>query len=280
MAIVLQLSDPHLLQDPHARLRGVPTRQTLHDVLELARKRLPRIDRVVLTGDLAHDEHPATYRALRSLLGRDGDKALVLPGNHDDRAGLRAAFPGCPDDGEVSVRFIERVQGWCLVGLDSQITGENTGRIGPPQLAWLREVLAAHAEQPTVVFVHHAPIATGHPVLDRMGLLDAEALAEVLAEAPQVHALCNGHIPPRARGNAGSGAGLWHAVDRVPVPGASGRRRLRPSTPGVPRAASFARRPTHRGAAAAAVGVRAVPSLSPSEPEGESRSPPRRGWGW
>lgn len=204
MAIVLQLSDPHLLQDPHARLRGVPTRQTLHDVLELARKRLPRIDRVVLTGDLAHDEHPATYRALHSLLGRDGDKALALPGNHDDRAGLRAAFPGCPDDGEASVRFIERVQGWCLVGLDSQITGENTGRIGPPQLAWLREVLAAHAEQPTVVFVHHAPIATGHPVLDRMGLLDAEALAEVLAEAPQVRALCNGHIHRELEGALGA----------------------------------------------------------------------------
>ena len=53
LAIVLQLTDPHLLEDPLATLRGVPTRRTLVEVLALARARLPRIDRVVLTGDLA-----------------------------------------------------------------------------------------------------------------------------------------------------------------------------------------------------------------------------------
>ncbi|MEM9453686.1 MAG: metallophosphoesterase [Myxococcota bacterium] len=173
-------------------------------MLELARERLPAIDRVVLTGDLAHDEHPTTYVALRSLLGRDGDNALALPGNHDDRAALRAAFPSIPGDGAASVRFVTQLEGWCLLGLDSQITGENTGRIGAPQLAWLRDMLAAHADRPTVVFVHHAPIATGHPYMDSMGLLDAEALAEVLAEAPQVRALCNGHIHRDLEGTLGA----------------------------------------------------------------------------
>lgn len=204
MAIVLQLSDPHLLQDPDARLREVPTWQTLRDVLEMARSTLPAIDRVVLTGDLAHDEAPATYRALRSLLGRDGASALALPGNHDDRAGLRAAFPRLRGEADASVRFVEPVDGWTLVGLDSQIAGENTGRIGAEQLRWLGQTLHDHADRPTVVFVHHAPIATGHPLMDSMGLLDADALAEVLAGAPQVRAVCNGHIHRDLEGTLGA----------------------------------------------------------------------------
>jgi Icc protein len=201
MPIVLQLSDPHLLAEPEARLRGVPTRRTLADVLALALARHPVIDRVVLTGDLAHDEAPATYEALRALLGPHAERAWPLPGNHDDRKALRTAFPGparapdaTPGHDEERIAFVERVGGWCLVGLDSRIPGEDAGRLGSEQLAWLHDVLAAQADVPTVVFVHHPPVPTGHPFLDGIGLLDADALAAVLASAPWVRAICHGHI--------------------------------------------------------------------------------------
>lgn len=199
MPIVLQLSDPHLLAEPDARLRGVPTQRTLADVLALALARASKIDRIVLTGDLAHDEASATYQALRLTLGPLAPRAHPLPGNHDDRDALRSAFPepaGAPDAAAPPDRivFAERVGGWCLVGLDSRLPGEDAGRLGPEQLAWLRERLAAHAGVPTVIFVHHPPVPTGHPVLDGMGLLDADALAAVLAAAPWVRAICHGHI--------------------------------------------------------------------------------------
>jgi Icc protein len=205
MPIVLQLSDPHLLAGPDARLRGVPTRRTLADVLALALARHPVIDRIVLTGDLAHDEAIATYEALRDLLGPHGDHARPLPGNHDDRRAFRAVFPtlpGAPEPAptgetappEARIGFCERVDGWCLVGLDSRIPGEDGGRLGSEQLEWLRERLAAHAGVPTVLFLHHPPVPTGHPVLDGMGLHDADALAAVLADTPWVRAICHGHI--------------------------------------------------------------------------------------
>lgn len=213
MPIVLQLSDPHLLAEPDARLRGVPTRQTLADVLALALARHSRIDRIVLTGDLAHDEAPATYQALRSMLGALGQRAHPLPGNHDDRDALRSAFPepaSAPDATSAEaapppdrIVFVERVGGWCLVGLDSRLPGEDAGRLGPEQLAWLRERLAAHAGVPTVIFVHHPPVPTGHPVLDGMGLYDADALAAVLARAPWVRAICHGHIHRAFEGRLG-----------------------------------------------------------------------------
>jgi Icc protein len=198
MPIVLQLSAPHLLAEPDARLRGVPTQRTLADVLALALARHPVIDRIVLSGDLAHDETPATYAGLRALLGPHAERARALPGNHDDRQALRSAFApieapdATPPGGRIG--FAERLGGWCLVGLDSQIPGEDAGLLGSEQLAWLREYLAAHAGVPTVLFVHHPPVPTGHPVLDGMGLLDADALATVLASTPWVTAICHGHI--------------------------------------------------------------------------------------
>lgn len=216
MPIVLQLSDPHLLAEPGARLRGVPTRQTLADVLALALARHSRIDHIVLTGDLAHDEAPATYEALRSVLGPLGERAHPLPGNHDDRKALRSAFPepaGASDAAAPPpdrITFAERVGSWCLVGLDSRLPGEDAGCLGPEQLAWLRERLAAHAGVPTVIFVHHPPVPTGHPVLDEMGLHDADGLASVLASTPWVRAICHGHIHRASEG--------WLA--QIPVLGA------------------------------------------------------------
>lgn len=194
MALVVQLSDPHLLQDPEARLRGVPTRQTLADVLALALARYPELCRLVLTGDLAHDEAPATYPDLRALLGASASKARVLPGNHDDRAGLRAAFPEATGEHAESIRFVDGLEGWCLVGLDSQIPGQNEGRLGDEQRAWLANTLERHRDAPTILFVHHHPVPTGHTWLDSMGLEDAAPLAALLAGAPQVRAVCHGHI--------------------------------------------------------------------------------------
>ncbi len=204
MPLVLQLSDTHLLAEPQARLRGVPTRETLADVLALALARHPSIDRIVLTGDLAHDESPATYEALRMLLGPHEARARPLPGNHDDRDALRTVFPelpGAPAAGPPHAAgaperlgFAERVDGWLLVGLDSRVPGEDAGLLGAEQLAWLRELLAAHGGVPTVLFVHHPPVPTGHAALDEIGLRDAEALAAVLDDAPWVRAICHGHI--------------------------------------------------------------------------------------
>lgn len=210
MAIVLQISDPHLRADPQALLRGVPTRRTLADVLALARERLPAIDRVVLTGDLAHDEDAASYLALRELLGPQAARARPIPGNHDDRAALRVVFPSADDGGaEGRVRFVDAVGPWRLIGLDSQLPGEDAGHLGDEQLAWLRARLAEDA-RPTAVFLHHPPVATGHPVLDGMGLLDADSLATELRRAPCVRLVAHGHIHHASE----------HRLGSVPVLGA------------------------------------------------------------
>ena len=72
-ADILQLTDLHLMADPNAVLREVRTRQSLIDVLQLAKDHSQtessRFDYVFITGDLTHDERLDSYDALRELLG-------------------------------------------------------------------------------------------------------------------------------------------------------------------------------------------------------------------
>lgn len=207
---ILQLTDLHLFSDPETRLRGVPTGETLTDVLDHVQTLAADCDWIVLTGDLAHDEQPSTYRQLRERLAARGllDRCLLLPGNHDSRRGMRAAFPeqvdrcelleapagGPATDDQRPVLFCIAAGGWHLYGLDSHIPGEVCGRVSDDVVSWLDESLGTHPGVPAAVFLHHPPVVIGSAWLDRLGLLDAERLTAVLRNAPQVRLICCGHI--------------------------------------------------------------------------------------
>ena len=71
--MILQLTDLHLFSDPAAILKGVPTRESLVDVLRYVRQGIQSgkwtFSHFVITGDLAHDEQHVTYEMLNELLG-------------------------------------------------------------------------------------------------------------------------------------------------------------------------------------------------------------------
>ena len=215
---LLQLSDLHLFEDPEARLRGVPTQRSLNDVLNHVAELMETCRRVILTGDLAHDELPVTYRILRRTLEERGllEKCLLLPGNHDNRRGLREVFPEQTDCCEVAAApvasqgperpllFAVAEGGWHLFGLDSHIPGEVCGQVTDEVVDWLADALARFPETPTAVFMHHPPIAVGSPWLDQLGLLEPAPLTRVLRESPQVRLVCCGHIHQDWQGQLGS----------------------------------------------------------------------------
>ena len=61
MITILQISDPHLMSARDGRLKGVPTVESLEQVLARAREEFPHPDRIVLTGDLSHEHTVAGY---------------------------------------------------------------------------------------------------------------------------------------------------------------------------------------------------------------------------
>lgn len=200
---ILQLSDPHLLSDPDGRLRGVPVYRSFLQVLRHLDREAVRFDRVILTGDLAHDEERETYDLLRRTLDERASPWSVIPGNHDSRVFMREVFPKASDPARDFFGFSLEVPGWKLVGLDSRLPGFVAGRVGGRQLDWLRRELKADPGIPMVLFIHHPPVRVGCPWMDRIGLEDAADLSAVVTAAPQVRLVCCGHVHHEFRGRLG-----------------------------------------------------------------------------
>src|SRR5690606_5093006 len=128
-------------------------------VLEHVRNHAEGWDVLVLTGDLAHDELAETYAMLREELGDWLPRCRLVPGNHDNRAGLREVFPEIVLGTGEFLSFQETVGDWQILGLDSHQPGEVAGRIAEEQLDWLARELGQFSNQPTLLFLHHPPVS-------------------------------------------------------------------------------------------------------------------------
>ena len=198
---VIQLSDFHLNADPTTLYQGKPAITILADIVKLIQKRFPETEYLVLTGDLAHDEKPETYKQLRNLLGEFIPRCYLLPGNHDNRAAMENAFPENIQPHTPLTCFSISVADWRLIGLDSHVQGELYGRLDRDQLCWLDRELKEHENRLTILFVHHPPVPIGSPWLDAIGLKESEHLADVLSGFSHVRAICTGHIHQEFEGS-------------------------------------------------------------------------------
>ncbi len=70
---ILQLTDLHLFADPSIRLNGIPTRETLHEVLRFIINGSHDFEHLIITGDLAHDDSLEAYEALSDTLASWAD---------------------------------------------------------------------------------------------------------------------------------------------------------------------------------------------------------------
>jgi 3',5'-cyclic-AMP phosphodiesterase len=158
---------------------------------------VPAPDAVLITGDITQHGRPAEYARVRELLAPLRMPLHVLPGNHDERTALRAAFaPTDPDAMPGFVQFTARVGGVRVLACDTQEPGRDGGRLCPQRLGWLERQLAADRATPTVVAMHHPPLLTGIEAMDAIGLDTATraALDDLLRAAPNVLRVVAGHV--------------------------------------------------------------------------------------
>ncbi len=189
--LIAQLSDLHI----GATAEGVNPLGRMEIVVEAVRALPNPVDAVLVSGDLSDDGSEESYRLARPLLDRFDCPVHVLAGNHDDRARLRGAF-GLPGTGNEPVNYTAEVGELRLVFLDSNVPGQDPGRFGHHDLAWLDETLGEEPERPTLLAVHHTPLATGLPGWDAINLdpSEREALAGVVARHPQLRGIVGGHL--------------------------------------------------------------------------------------
>jgi 3',5'-cyclic-AMP phosphodiesterase len=189
--LLAQLSDLHIGGNEN----GVDPRPRLEAVVEAVRLLPNRVDAVLVSGDLTDDGAEAGYETAREILARFEMPVHVLPGNHDDRGRIRRAF-GLPGSGDEPVNYSVGVGELRLVALDSNVPGQDPGAFPPGQLEWLDAELGAEPQRPTLLAMHHSPLATGNSAWDRINLLAAEreAVAGVVGRHPQVRAIVGGHL--------------------------------------------------------------------------------------
>ena len=189
--LLVQLSDLHI----GANEDGFDPLPHLEAVIEAVRALPNRPHAVLVSGDLTDDGAEAGYRVARELLERLEAPLHVLPGNHDDRGRLRAAF-GLPGVGDEPVRYSADVGELRLVVFDSNVPGQDPGRYDAEQLLWLDAELGAEPERPTLLALHHPPLATGIQEWDEINLEPGQRplLADVVARHSQLRAIVGGHL--------------------------------------------------------------------------------------
>ena len=199
--ILCQISDLHIKAQGKKSYRVVDTAESLRRCVAQVNALAQRPDAVVLTGDLVDFGHPEEYTMLRSLLAPLQMPYYLLPGNHDERAALRAAFPEHTylrqgQSGRISERieYVIEQHPVRIVALDTVIPGQSGGALASTTLDWLDQVLAQQPQRPTVIVMHHPPFKTGIGLMDKIGLAEPQALAQVVRRHPQVERVLCGHL--------------------------------------------------------------------------------------
>lgn len=151
-------------------------------------------DVILLTGDLVNDEREDEYLALAEAIADPPAPLYLMPGNHDDRGLIRRVFTRhgyLQRDG--AMHFTIEQYPVRIVALDDLVAGETHGLVRRSGLEWLESALAAERGKPTIVALHHPPMLTHDLLFDKIGLLDAEEFASVIARHRQVLRVICGH---------------------------------------------------------------------------------------
>lgn len=193
---MIQITDTHIKAPGRLAYRKVDTGACLARCVEHINRLDPSPDFVMGTGDLADGGKPEEYRHLRELLSPLKMLVYLLPGNHDDRAALRAEFSDHDYlfGDETFLHFVVEEHPVRVIALDTTIPGEPGGEVCRDRLAWLDARLRTGPEQPTAIFMHHPPFLTGIGHMDVQNCKGGHALGTLLQEHPQVRWMMCGHV--------------------------------------------------------------------------------------
>jgi Icc protein len=161
--LIGQLSDIHI---------GFDRKADPEENLKRLRAALVRIgaapqrpDLLLLTGDLTEFGDAESYATLVATLAPLGIPCWPIPGNHDLREPLVAAFPQVALDGGF-IHYAIAAGGLRILMLDTFEPGRHGGAFCPARAQWLAAQLAAYPDTPTLIAMHHPPFATGVAWMD------------------------------------------------------------------------------------------------------------------
>jgi 3',5'-cyclic-AMP phosphodiesterase len=193
--LIAQISDLHIKPPGSLAYGRVDTAAALERCVAALNAFRPKPDFVMISGDLADTPTTEEYEYLKRLLAPLKLPFAGIPGNHDSRDTMRAAFPLAAyafASGPLNQRI--EVGGLDLLLLDSSVHGKPHGELDAATLQWLDATLGSAPDRPALVFLHHPPFTTGIWHMDRQNLRNAGELAAVIRRHPRVQLIAAGHV--------------------------------------------------------------------------------------
>lgn len=194
--LIAQMSDLHVTSDGRDVCGVVPTNTMAERAVTAILRLSPRPDLVIVSGDLTEHGRPEDFAALVTLLAPLPMPVYAVPGNHDRREAMRAAFNRAgylPLHGPLN--FTIDSGPLRVVGLDSLVEDRSHGALLPETLAYLDAALSAAPDRPALVMLHHPPFVCGIGHMDEIRLLaGADELGRILSRHSQVQRLVTGHL--------------------------------------------------------------------------------------
>lgn len=191
--LIAQITDVHLGFDPVNPDEF--NRQRLDATLRALCALDPLPDLLLVTGDIANDgDDGQSYERYREAIADLPFPVHSLMGNHDSRAPFLERFP---ETGTADGFIQYAIDGHELriLVLDTLEVGRHGGGYCETRAAWLHNRLEEAPERPTLIALHHPPIATG------IGWLTENARAEWIARLRElveprrnVVAMVAGHV--------------------------------------------------------------------------------------
>jgi 3',5'-cyclic AMP phosphodiesterase CpdA len=184
MTKVIQITDTHIVREGDLAYGKVDTAAALAETVTSINRILPQIgpvDLAIVTGDLTDFGSAEEYHRFRSLMEPLQIPYRAVPGNHDDREAMRAAFADqewMPSSGPID--WVADLGNFVLVGLDSNVTRAQHGHLTKESLDFLKRQMSRLSPKPFLVGIHHPPFPTGILAMDEQNLHDSAHLREVL----------------------------------------------------------------------------------------------------
>ena len=196
MTAILQITDTHIVPDGNLVSGRLETSDALARLVERITSighQIGPIDAVLVSGDVSDDGSAESYARFKSLMAPLHLPIHVIPGNHDSRETMRAAFADqLPVSGPLNwCRKVGNVQ---LIGLDTLVEGHGYGTLAPETLVFLKDALSNADGSPVLLALHHPPFQSGIDFMDDIGLTNQSDLRDAIANHSGELRLVCGHI--------------------------------------------------------------------------------------
>lgn len=221
MPAFLQITDTHIVPEGVLAYGRSDTAAALERAVDTVNARLPllgQVDCAIVTGDLTDHGTAEEYARFRSIMDRLAIPYLAVPGNHDLRDPMRAAFADqawMPRNGPI--QWCRNIGPFTVIALDTLLEGSHFGHLSDDGFTFLDRSLRAIGTRPAIVATHHPWMKTGIDAMDADNLRNGAALMTRLQAHPGPVRMISGHVHRAITGQIGAitcqiGPATCHAV--------------------------------------------------------------------